>query len=134
MTDSEITVLANSLGLGYFAFLAGLAIWLRASGQIERVHESAKWAIVPAACWYLHRTLWNLAITTDTAATPGPYALWALETRHWWTVALFALAVLGGWRVVRPWLANARRTAGWLLIASIAVHGALWYVAVRLTH
>ncbi len=131
MIDEPLTALANGMAAGYFLFAVIAAVWLRRVHGYAEVRESALWAMLPSVCWYAHRTLWNVAIVTDTAATPGPYAAWSLETRHWWTLVLFVLAIYGGWRVVRPWLpGRLRRRAGWWLSVSIVAHGAAWAAVV----
>ena len=134
MSDIELTAIGNAIGMGYFAFVAMFAIWLRRVPEHESVqlHESAIWALLPAACWYLHRLFWNMALLTDTDTSPGPYALWALEWRHGATVGLFALAVYGGWRVLRPWMRpRVRRVAGATLLGSLVAHVVAWALLMR---
>lgn len=129
MIETLVTAASNGATMGYFAFVAGLAIWLRRDHADDHpaVHQSAGWVIVSALAWIAFRGLWNLALATDGPDTPGPYAAWALETRHYWTVALISVVIYSGWRVIRPWFDdNTRGKAGMLLTASVVMQAALW--------
>ena len=129
MVDSELTIAANALWMGVIAFSAMVAIWLVRHQTSARVAESARWALLPGACYYLHRGWWNVGMITDTSATSGPYAPWTVDYRHWLLVLLIA-AAYGTWRVLRPWVADTSLTsARWWLVGLVAAHVAAWTAA-----